>query len=74
MPVFCPHCHKMVPEQPTCAVCGKKLKVAAPLKPGQVIDDESSRQLTLWLLKWILIFFAVIVAVVVILNLILLRG
>lgn len=73
MPLLCPHCHKMVPEQPTCVNCGKKLELGIP-KPGQAIDDASSRALTLWLLKWIFIFFVVIVACLVLLNLVLLRG
>jgi hypothetical protein len=46
MPVFCPHCHKMVAEQPQCPNCGKAMKVAksAPQNAGGM-DRE-----LLWLL------------------------
>lgn len=58
MPLFCPHCHKMVAEQPTCSNCGKPLKLGIA-RPGQAIDDDSRRALTLWVLKWVLGFVAV---------------
>lgn len=34
MPLICPHCHKMVAEQPKCANCGKPLPVRAMPRPG----------------------------------------
>lgn len=72
MPILCLHCHKMVPEQPTCVNCGKKLKLGIP-KSGQVIDDDSARQLTFYVLKWLLGFVGVALLCILLLYFFLLR-
>lgn len=55
MPAFCPHCHKMVADGPTCANCGKSLRGAGPLQP------HDADRAAMWLLmrdavRWILAF------------------
>ncbi|MBA3531723.1 MAG: hypothetical protein H0T73_07390 [Ardenticatenales bacterium] len=57
MPTFCPHCHKMVAERPTCPNCGKKMNIP---KPGSdAIDRNTMVALIRYVLTWLLGIFGI---------------
>ncbi len=51
MPTFCPHCHKMVAERPTCANCGKRLLAASP---DGALDRQTMAILLREVFGWVL--------------------
>ncbi len=66
MPLICPHCHKMVAERPTCAVCGKPLPVKAMPRPGMPAPDagpDIDRATIFYLMRYTLGWVLGIVAV-----------
>lgn len=40
MPVFCPHCQKVVADQPTCANCGKKIPARSDSSSDKLESGE----------------------------------